>query len=284
LDRYVVIGNPVSHSKSPLIHACFAEQTGQDMQYSTLLAETGQFAGTVDKFFAGDGKGANVTVPFKQEAFALVNTLTPEAETAGAVNTLFLDARNNLCGHNTDGIGLVQDVIGNHGGSLANMKILVLGAGGATRGLLQPVMAQQPAMICIANRTVSKAEDLAQVFSIKTNAPDNTVIAGCGYADLEGNTFDWIINATSASLQGELPPLPEGILTTSTWCYDLMYSNEPTPFCRWAQSARAAKVMDGLGMLVEQAAESFLLWRGIRPHTAEILARLRQDSRLKAKS
>lgn len=276
MDRYVVIGNPVSHSKSPLIHACFAEQTGQDLQYSTLLAETGQFADTVDNFFAGGGKGANVTVPFKQEAFALVKSLTPEAETAGAVNTLYLDVGNNLCGHNTDGIGLVQDVIGNHGGTLAGMKILVLGAGGATRGLLQPVMAQQPAMICIANRTVSKAENLAQVFSIISNTPGNTAIAGCGYADLEGNTFDWIINATSASLQGELPPLPEGILSASTWCYDLMYSNEPTSFCRWAQSAGAAKVMDGLGMLVEQAAESFLLWRGIRPQTAEVLARLRR--------
>lgn len=277
MDRYVVIGNPVSHSKSPLIHAGFAAQTGQDMEYTALLAEEGRFAETVEHFFTGGGKGANVTVPFKQEAYELVSERTPEAETAGAVNTLYLDADDHLCGHNTDGIGLVRDVIANHGGKLSGKNLLVLGAGGATRGILQPFLKEQPALICIANRTVSKAEALAAAFKSLADETGVQEITGCGFDGLEGRSFDWVFNATSASLQGELPPLPEGIITPSSWCYDLMYASEPTPFCRWAEAAGAAKVMDGIGMLVEQAAESFLVWRGIRPDTKDVLARLRAE-------
>lgn len=271
MDHYVVIGNPVGHSKSPLIHTWFAEQTGQDMQYSALLADTGHFAETVSTFLADGGKGANVTVPFKQEAFALVSHLTPEAQTAGAVNTLYLDTNNELCGHNTDGLGLVQDVIVNHGGSLAGANILILGAGGATRGILQPFLARKPAAITIANRTISKAEALADNFM----ANKGTSIKGCGFDALDGHRYDWIFNATSASLQGDLPPIPGSLVSPTTWCYDLMYSSAATPFCQWAQAAGARKTLDGLGMLVEQAAESFQLWRGVRPRTADILTRLK---------
>ena len=272
MDRYVVIGNPVSHSKSPLIHSLFAEQTGQAIEYTTLLAESGHFNETAQAFFAGGGKGANVTVPFKQDAHALARRLTPEAQTAGAVNTLYMDG-DVLCGHNTDGPGLVRDVLFNHQGTLAGKHILILGAGGATRGILQPFLAQQPATITIANRTVSKAEILAEGFR---PLAENIGLRGCGFDDLAGATFDWVFNATSASLQGEMPALPGTIVGTRTWCYDLMYSSDITPFCRWAQLAGAAKAIDGLGMLVEQAAESFEVWRGIRPETAGVLARLRQ--------
>lgn len=275
MDRYVVIGNPVSHSKSPLIHRCFAEQTGQDLEYATLLVEVGDFGAAVTRFFGEGGKGANVTVPFKLDAFNLATQKTPEAETAGAVNTLYLDDAGTLCGHNTDGVGLVADITNNHQGSLAGKQILVLGAGGATRGILQPFLQQRPAGIRIANRTVEKAVALAASF--QDLAGDNGVeIAGCGFTDLADGPVDWIVNATSASLSGQVPPVPDALVTADTWCYDLMYANEPTPFCRWAASRHAARVMDGLGMLVEQAAESFLVWRGVRPDTAPVLARLRQ--------
>lgn len=276
MDRYVVIGNPVSHSKSPLIHAEFARQTGQKLSYQTLLADTDKFAATVEKFFAEGGKGANVTVPFKQEAHALAKHLTVEADTAGAVNTLYLDASGDLCGHNTDGVGLVQDVTVNHGGILAGKSILILGAGGATRGILQPFLSQGPASICIANRTVSKAETLAAGFAALASGHGVQSLQACGFDGLAGQTFDWVFNATSASLQGDLPPLPDDLVTPASWCYDLMYSSELTPFCQWAQDRGVMQVMDGLGMLVEQAAESFALWRGVRPQTADILASLRQ--------
>jgi shikimate dehydrogenase len=271
VDPYVVIGNPVSHSKSPLIHTLFAKQTGQDIEYTTLLAETGHFVDSARGFFAGGGKGANVTVPFKQDAYALADRLTPEAETAGAVNTLYLHG-DKLCGHNTDGLGLVRDVLVNHRGSLTGKHILILGAGGATRGILQPVLAQKPASILIVNRTVSNAGILAESFKPIAQSSD---ISGCGFDELGGTVYDWIFNATSASLLGEMPTLPDSIVGTDTWCYDLMYSNDVTPFCRWARDTGALKVMDGLGMLVEQAAESFEVWRGIRPETAGVLARLR---------
>ncbi len=277
MDRYVVVGNPVGHSKSPLIHTAFAQQTGQQLEYSTLLSDIDCFTETMQEFFNSGGKGANVTVPFKQEACALAKHLTLEASTAGAVNTLYLDEQQHLCGHNTDGLGLVRDVLANHGGSLAGKQLLVLGAGGATRGILQPFLAQKPASLFIANRTVSKAEELASAFSALAEEAGVESLSGGGFDDLAGRQFDWVFNATSASLQGDLPPLPEGIVTQDTWCYDLMYSNEPTAFCQWAENSGAANVMDGLGMLVEQAAESFLVWRGIRPETADILARLRQS-------
>ena len=269
LDKYAVIGNPVSHSKSPQIHASFAEQTGAALEYTALLAEKDRFRETAESFFAAGGKGANVTVPFKEEAFKLAQSLTTHASKAGAVNTLSRDVEGKLCGHNTDGIGLVTDIKTNHGGSLTNKSLLVLGAGGAARGILQPFLDENPALICIANRTVSKAEALAELYTKSGN------ISACGFDDLEGRQFDWIINATSASLQGDTLPVPVELVGEKTWCYDLMYANEPTAFCRWSKDAGAGKTMDGLGMLVEQAAESFLLWRGIRPQTREVIDRLR---------
>jgi shikimate dehydrogenase len=269
-DRYAVMGNPVAHSKSPRIHAAFARQTGQDLEYDAVLVKPGYFATSVEAFFDQGGKGLNVTVPFKQEAWELADRRSPQAQLAGAVNTLLVDADTDLLhGHNTDGIGLVRDIVQNNGGRLRGATILVLGAGGATRGILLPLLEQGPARICIANRTASKAEELAMLFS-----KHGSISAG-GFADLRGQCFDWVINATAASLQGELPPLPAGLLHKQSWCYDLMYGSEPTIFCRWAQQHGAHKAVDGLGMLVEQAAEAFWLWRGVRPDTAPVLAQLR---------
>lgn len=268
-DRYAVMGNPVAHSKSPRIHAAFAQQTRQDLDYGALLVEPGTFRARVAQFFAGGGKGLNVTVPFKQEAWELAHLRSPQAELAGAVNTLLQDPDGRLHGHNTDGIGLVRDITQNHGGQLRGASILVLGAGGATRGILLPLLQQEPARICIANRTVGKAEELATLFR-----KHGKVSAG-GFDRLQGQTFDWVFNATAASLQGALPPLPAGLIHARSWCYDLMYANEPTIFCRWAQQQGAQRALDGLGMLVEQAAEAFMLWRGIRPDTAPVLRLLR---------
>lgn len=277
MDRYVVIGNPVSHSKSPIIHARFAAQTGQALEYSTLLAPRDGFAATAQAFFAAGGKGANITVPFKEEAFVLAQVLSPQAEVAGAVNTLAL-SNGVLHGHNTDGIGLVNDIRNNHGGSLAGKSLLVLGAGGATRGILQPLFQEGAAAITIANRTVDKARALAKLFgAVARNDGLAVVPEACGFQDLAGRSFDWVINATSASLQGEVPPIPPGVVTGATWCYDLMYASEPTAFCRWAQANGAGRVMDGLGMLVEQAAEAFFIWRGVRPLTGKVIALLRND-------
>jgi len=263
------MGNPVAHSKSPQIHAAFAKQTGQDMAYRSMLVEPGGFAEAVRQFFYVGGKGLNITVPFKQEAWALAAVQSDHARLAEAVNTLLLDDSGRLCGHNTDGPGLVRDIIMNNSGRLLGQRILVLGAGGATRGILQPLLEENPAEIVVANRTHSKAGILAQVFS------SHGCIKGCGLDDLSGESFDWVINATAASLQGELPDLPAGLLRKGAWCYDLMYANEPTIFCKWARQEGAARALDGLGMLVEQAAEAFLLWRGIRPDTAGLLQQLR---------
>jgi shikimate dehydrogenase len=268
IDRYAVMGYPVAHSKSPRIHAAFATQTAQQLEYGALLVEPGTFAQRVRQFFAEGGKGLNITVPFKQEAWELADVRSPQAELAGAVNTL-LQVSGELHGHNTDGIGLVRDILQNYGGQLAGKSILVLGAGGATRGILLPLLAQQPTRICIANRTVSKAEELADVFGAHGN------VSACGFDGLSGQAFDWVLNASAASLQGELPPLPTGLVHSQSWCYDLMYGIEPTIFCRWAQQQGVHKAVDGLGMLVEQAAEAFWLWRGLRPDTAPVMAQLR---------
>jgi shikimate dehydrogenase len=268
-DHYAVMGNPVGHSKSPRIHAAFAQQTQQDLAYDALLVETGTFRARVSQFFADGGRGLNVTVPFKQEAWELARVRSPQAELAGAVNTLLQDADGKLHGHNTDGIGLVRDITQNHQGVLQGKSVLVLGAGGATRGILLPLLEQQPARIVIANRTVSKAEELALLFN------SHGKVAACGFDGLKGQSFDWVINATAASLQGELPPLPISLTHKQSWCYDLMYGNEPTIFCRWAEQQGAHLALDGLGMLVEQAAEAFWLWRGVRPNTRPVLQMLR---------
>lgn len=269
-DQYAVIGNPVAHSKSPFIHASFARQTGQDLEYTRILAEPDRFVLRASNFFAAGGRGLNVTVPFKQEAFALAATLSPQATLAGAVNTLMQDGNGQLYGHNTDGLGLVRDITSNLGQSLRDCRILLLGAGGATRGILQPLLEQRPHSLFIANRTAPKARELAAIFSAL--GP----VQGGGFNEVEERPFDWILNATAASLQGELPPLPGAVVARQTSCYDLMYGAEPTVFCKWALTSGAGLVADGLGMLVEQAAESFKLWRGIRPETTGVIADLRR--------
>jgi shikimate dehydrogenase len=277
IDQYAVMGNPVAHSKSPFIHEAFARQTGQQLEYKRLLVEAGSFAARVAEFFSAGGKGLNITVPFKQEAWELAKLKSPEAALAGAVNTLLMDQSGVLQGHNTDGIGLVRDILQNSGGVLAGKSILILGAGGATRGILLPLLKEVPSHICIANRTVQKAEQLSSIFAGYGR------VESCGYQDLPGQSFDWVINASSASLQGELPPLPPGLITDKSWCYDLMYGAQPTIFCRWA-SQTGATSLDGLGMLVEQAAEAFWLWRGIRPKTGSVLRDLRADMQVQLKN
>lgn len=266
-DHYAVFGNPVAHSKSPLIHAEFARQTGQDMDYAALLAPMEGFRETVQAFRAGGGRGANVTVPFKEQAFALAEQVTPRAQAAGAVNTLkFEDGR--ILGDNTDGAGLVADLAGNQGLDLRGARILLMGAGGAARGVVQPLLERGPAALFIANRTADKAEALARQF-----AQGGRVVGG-GYESLAGQRFDGVVNATAAGLAGELPPLPEALFMPGAWVYDMMYGRE-TPFMAHAR-ARGARVLDGLGMLVEQAAEAFLWWRGVRPETAPVISMLRQ--------
>ncbi len=270
MDKYAVFGNPIAHSKSPLIHRLFAEQCGQAMTYEALLVPLDDFPGQVQAFFA-TGLGANVTVPFKEEAFAVADQLTERARRAGAVNTLQRLHDGSLLGDNTDGAGLVRDLTENAGLNLEGKRILLLGAGGAVRGVLEPLLAQRPAMLVLANRTVEKAERLAREFA------DLGEIYASGFDWLE-EPVDLIINGTSASLSGELPRLaPSLVRPGQTVCYDMMYGARPTAFCSWAQTQGAARALDGLGMLVEQAAEAFTLWRGVRPQTAPVLAELRRQ-------
>lgn len=274
-DAYAVMGNPISHSKSPQIHAAFAKQTGQHITYTAIQVDPGGFEQAVGNFFANGGKGLNITVPLKQEAWALASELGPEAKQAGAVNTLLMNESGALVGRNTDGVGLVRDILHNHpqnqGDTIAGKKVLLVGAGGAARGVLQPLLAENPALLTIVNRTASRAHELAADFNPLGN------ITGAAFDDLAGQHFDLIINATAASLQGEVPPLPDECCTESTWCYDMMYGAEPTPFMLWAQQHNAQKSLDGLGMLVEQAAESFFHWRGVRPETAPVIQKIRAD-------
>ncbi len=270
-EHYAVIGNPIAHSKSPLIHSQFAAQTAQDMSYSRILAPLDAFKQTVLDFRSAGGKGMNVTVPFKLEAFALADKLSTRAKRAGAVNTLLFQADGLIEGDNTDGAGLVRD-LRHHGVPLQGARILLLGAGGAVRGVLAPLLAEQPARLVIANRSSDKAECLAEDFA---DLAADCALEGMGFDAIAGESFDVIINGTSASLSGELPPLPEHGLAPGGITYDMAYGNEPTPFQRWGVQHGAAQALDGLGMLIEQAAESFYLWRGIRPDTAPLRALLR---------
>ena len=267
-DRYCVLGNPVAHSRSPAIHAQFAAQSGQDLVYEALLAPLDGFADTVRTFIAAGGKGANVTVPFKEEAFRLSKRLSPRAERAGAVNTLIFTA-GEISGDNTDGAGLVRDIKVNLGFSLADKRILLLGAGGAARGVIAPLLACKPASLMIANRSADKAQVLADQFS------DLAAVDAGNFAKTAGGSFDVVINATSASLAGETLPLPAGIFAPGSLAYDMMYGKGETPFLAQARAQGAAHLADGLGMLVEQAAEAFLVWRGVRPDSAPVLAALR---------
>ncbi len=270
IDRYVVIGNPVEHSKSPQIHAMFAAQTGQSMQYERLAAPLDGFADAVRILIAGGARGANVTVPFKLDAHAIATTLSDRARAAGAVNTLlFFDGgrSDEISGDNTDGVGLVTDIICNAQTSLHGKRILLLGAGGAARGVLLPLLEQQPSQLVIANRSIDKAIELVHKFSAH-----GTLIA-TPFAELDG-AFDIIINATAASLSDALPPIPSSVFSPDSLAYDMMYAAAPTIFLRFAEQ-HGAIIRDGLGMLVEQAAEAFFLWRGVRPQTELVLKRLR---------
>ncbi len=267
-DRYAVFGNPIGHSKSPWLHHLFAEQTGQDMRYDAELVPVDGFRAAADRFFAGGGKGLNVTVPFKGDAYDYAGELTERARRAGAVNTLAFRDGAPVLGDNTDGVGMLRDITVNLGWSVRNRAVLLLGAGGAVRGVLAPLLAQQPRRVVIANRTVARALQLAKDFG------DLGEVVGCDPRHLAGQQFDLVINGTSASLAGDLPPLPDDLLHEGACCYDMMYGAEPTPFMAWGV-ARGAAVSDGLGMLVEQGAEAFHLWRGVRPDTAPVLQQLR---------
>ena len=269
VDSYAVMGNPIGHSKSPRIHAMFAANTDQRLRYYPVLVEVDGFVKAVDEFFGKGDLGLSITVPFKEEAWHMAKVRTPRAEKAGAVNTLWQDENGRLHGDNTDGLGLVSDLKRNHQIEITGKRVLILGAGGAVRGVLEPILAECPAELVIANRTLSKAETLAQLFLDKP-------VSACGFQDIEGS-FDLIINGTAASLQGEMPPVPDAAVTRHTHCYDMMYGAEPTVFNQWAAAQGAAQTLDGLGMLVEQAAEQFALWRGVRPDTSEILTLLRQE-------
>lgn len=267
-DHYAVVGHPIAHSKSPRIHAEFARQTGQDLTYEALLAPLDGFTATVDAFRAAGGRGMNVTVPFKQEAWRYATALTERARRAEAVNTLKFDG-DAVLGDNTDGAGLVRDITVNHALPLTGKRLLLLGAGGAARGVVLPLLDQNPASLVIANRTAEKAIELARQFA------DHGPVKGGGYPELAGQTFDAVINATSASLSDALPPLPPGVFAADSLAYDMMYGKGLTPFLLFAREQGAAHLVDGLGMLVEQAAESFFLWRGLRPETGPVMALLR---------
>jgi shikimate dehydrogenase len=264
--HYAVFGNPIAHSKSPLIHAEFARQTRQDLAYRALLAPLDGFAETLAAFRAGGGAGCNVTVPFKEQAFSLADRHTARAEVAGAANTLtFLE--DAILADNTDGAGLVADLVHNQGVELKGARILLMGAGGATRGVLQPLLACAPAQLFIANRTAAKAEELAR------RVADLGPVTGGGYDALADQQFDLVVNATSASLAGEMPAMPRTVFAAGALAYDMMYGRD-TPFLVFAREC-GARTCDGLGMLVEQAAEAFYGWRGVRPDTASVIRQLR---------
>ncbi|MFD2112271.1 shikimate dehydrogenase [Thiorhodococcus fuscus] len=269
-DRYAVIGNPIAHSKSPAIHAAFAEQTGQDIHYGRLLGALDDFAGDARRFFGEGGRGLNVTVPFKEQAWELADARSPRAELAGAVNTLIRIGDSGIRGDNTDGVGLIRDLTANHGFDFRDTSVLLLGAGGASRGVLLPLLESGLGRLLIANRTAAKAQQLAELGA--TLGP----VEGRGLDQLAGERFDLIINATSAGLSDAVPPIPDDCLATGGWTYDMLYGDAPTAFCRWGAEHGAKRALDGLGMLVEQAAESFFLWRGVRPETTNVIKGLRQ--------
>ncbi len=265
IDQYGVIGHPVGHSRSPFIHGLFAKQTGQRMAYRLYDVRPDEFVARVSGFFAGGGCGLNVTVPHKQAAAALAPALTPRAEQARAVNTLAVQPDGSILGDNTDGVGLVRDLTHNLGIVVAGLRVLVLGAGGATRGIVAPLLELAPAAFTIANRTADRARVVAASFA------DLGPAMGCGFHEVEARPWDLVINATAASLAGGRPDITPAVIGANTICYDLAYGQEPTPFLSWALAEGAAGAHLGWGMLVEQAAESFHLWRGVRPETRTVL-------------
>jgi shikimate dehydrogenase len=269
-DQYAVFGNPIAHSKSPLIHTAFAKQTQQDLIYDKELIALEDFVSRADAFFDSDGKGLNITVPFKLEAYEYAQLLSQRARQAGAVNTLAKQDNGQIIGDNTDGIGLLFDIVNNLSWQVNGARVLVLGAGGAVRGVLGPMLDESPAEIIIANRTEKTAMQLARAFG--TGAK----VKGLGFAAVEGS-FDLVINGTSASLAGDLPPLNASIIGANTACYDMMYAPQDTVFMQWARENGCSKVADGLGMLVEQAAHAFELWRGVKPQTTSVIEAIRNN-------
>ncbi|MGY4349769.1 shikimate dehydrogenase [Bradyrhizobium sp. GM7.3] len=268
-DRYAVIGNPIGFSKSPLIHGTFARMTGQDLVYEAIEGPIDGFSGRVDQFRTEGAKGLNITAPFKLDALAYANELSESARRAGAANCLKFDG-DRIIAENFDGVGLVRDITANLGVKMVGRRVLMLGAGGAARGALLPFLHQQPSELVLVNRTLSKAVALAEEF------------AGCGplivsgYAELAdlAEGYDVVVNATSASLRGEMPPLPSNVLHGAELAYELAYGKGLTPFLQAARAEGVAKLADGVGMLVEQAAEAFVWWRGVRPSTAQVIAEL----------
>ncbi len=272
-DSYGVVGHPVGHSLSPFIHGMFARATGQAMSYRLYDVPSDGLAGFITGFFERGGRGLNVTVPHKIAAAAAASELTPRATHAAAVNTLALRDDGTVLGDNTDGVGLVHDLCDNLGLVITNRRLLIIGAGGATRGVLAPLLGLSPSLAVIANRTPERAAALAAAFA------DLGATQGVGFGDVGTEPFDLIINATSASLSGEMPPVPAAVVGRGTVCYDLAYGRAATAFVSWARALGCAQALQGWGMLVEQAAEAFRLWRGIRPATAPVLAALKERSR-----
>jgi shikimate dehydrogenase len=278
MDRYAVVGHPVSHSRSPRIHALFAEATGQILEYGLLPADLDQFESAVSQFRAEGGKGLNVTLPFKERAFALATSASSRAKAAGAANTLHFK-NGDIFADNTDGAGLVRDLTCNLSKNLEGTRILLIGAGGAARGVVQPLLAEHPALLVIANRTPGRAHALREALSESGAIPPEWLdrCKACGFDAIPEGDYDLVINATSSSLSHEAPAIPERVYGPRTLAYDMVYGKGITPFLEIALASGAGRVADGLGMLVEQAAESFLLWRGVRPETASVLQRLRKE-------
>jgi shikimate dehydrogenase len=275
MDRYAVFGHPIGHSRSPDIHARFAAQTRQAMEYRAIDVPAEQFENTLKAFIDEGGRGLNCTVPLKEIAFRATHILTDRARRSGAVNTLKILENGQLWGDNTDGVGLYRDLTRNLELKLKGKRILILGAGGATRGIVEPLLLEHPDSLCIANRTVERAEKIADDFSALGD------LRAVGFDELAGSSFDLILNGTSASLSGALPPLPWGLLAEGGSCYDLAYGKEPTPFVLWGREQHAIISADGIGMLVEQAAEAFLIWRGIFPETVPVIEDLAQGARIR---
>jgi len=271
VDRYAVVGHPISHSRSPWIHSQFAAQTAQSMQYTAMDIDPAQFEASIARFFDEGGAGLNITVPFKERACAMAQRRSAVVEACGAANTLYLDADRVLCAENTDGYGLLRDLLENHGARVTNARILLLGAGGAVRGVLPALLEQGPAYIGILNRSHDKALQLAGHF--RGDVP----VTVCAADQPFPAAFDLIINGTSAGLKGELPVIPDGAVHAQTWCYDMVYGKGETTFVQWAKQAGAARAIDGVGMLVEQAARAFSIWRGVSPQTSAVITALRRE-------
>jgi shikimate dehydrogenase len=270
-DKYAVFGNPIKQSRSPAIHAAFAAQSGQPMQYRAVWVAEDGFQRAASNFFAEGGCGLNITVPFKQDAFQFAGRLSDRAQRAGAVNTLTRADDGVIEGDNTDGIGLVRDMVANLGWVVQGLRVLIIGAGGAVRGVLEPLLRERPRELLVVNRTPERALQLAREFA------DLGTLEGGGYELIGERQFDLVINASSAGLSGEMPDLPATLLTERSCCYDMVYGAQPTPFMRWAAHHAAWAVADGLGMLVEQAAQSFYIWRHVRPETRPVINQIRDS-------